>query len=423
MYRAFVSHKYTLILINITYNNIRMNRMFFDDFCSENAVVIPRPRFIQEHKKLLQVLRDRKPQELEKERKDQAEELDKMLDGGSRNSGYVQMLISKRTLDPDRVKKKSPYISKLKTVRDFFNRDDIDDELDTLKTFFESYLYSEKTKGDPSYLKRKFNEILNKAKSEGVSEEEAIKYLKNLAYVGEKYNKIIEIVKSKNDSGFNSRVKQETGAEITARMSGEAKKILDRFEPNAYYEENWKKMSKKEKQQAFVDLDMIVRGFDKNDKRFSAEIRGRLADFQMPSFIKRGFNAWVKEGAPSPNANVKGRAPNTAYDKQQRKGLKGKGTRRDNFLEEYGLEDRSYSLKELSKISAVPLSILQEVYDRGVGAYKTNPESVRLKGSFVKNVAAPMSKKLSKEQWAMARVYSFLDGNPKHDNDLRRNKS
>jgi hypothetical protein len=30
-----------------------------------------------------------------------------------------------------------------------------------------------------------------------------------------------------------------------------------------------------------------------------------------------------------------------------------------------------------------------------------------------------MSQKLSKEQWAMARVYSFIDGNPKHDTDLR----
>jgi hypothetical protein len=42
-----------------------------------------------------------------------------------------------------------------------------------------------------------------------------------------------------------------------------------------------------------------------------------------------------------------------------------------------------------------------------------------MKGSFKKGVKAPMSKKLSKEQWAMARVYSFLDGNKKHDNDLR----
>lgn len=95
------------------------------------------------------------------------------------------------------------------------------------------------------------------------------------------------------------------------------------------------------------------------------------------------------------------------------------GTRRKDFLKDHNLPDKSYSLAELSKISRVPLKTLQEVYDRGIGAYKTNPQSVRLKGSFVKGVKAPMSAKLSKEQWAMARVYSFLDGNEKHDNDLR----
>jgi hypothetical protein len=93
-------------------------------------------------------------------------------------------------------------------------------------------------------------------------------------------------------------------------------------------------------------------------------------------------------------------------------------THRLNFLQDNELEDRSYSLTELSKISGISMSVLQEVYNRGIGAYKTNPESVRLKGSFKKG-PAPMSKKLSKEQWAMARVYSFLDGNPKHDTDLR----
>jgi hypothetical protein len=95
------------------------------------------------------------------------------------------------------------------------------------------------------------------------------------------------------------------------------------------------------------------------------------------------------------------------------------GSRRTQFIKAHRLEDKPYSLKELSKTSSVPLKTLQEVYNRGIGAYKTNPRSVRLKGSFVKGVDAPMSKKLSKEQWAMARVYSFLDGNPKHDNDLR----
>jgi len=96
------------------------------------------------------------------------------------------------------------------------------------------------------------------------------------------------------------------------------------------------------------------------------------------------------------------------------------GTHRTEFLKKWKVKDKPYSLQELSKISAVPLATLQEVYNRGIGAYSSSPNSVRLKVSYVKGVKAPMSKKLSKEQWAMARVYSFLDGNPKHDNDLRR---
>ncbi len=83
----------------------------------------------------------------------------------------------------------------------------------------------------------------------------------------------------------------------------------------------------------------------------------------------------------------------------------------------------SHSKPELAKISKVKKSIIDDVYDRGIGAYKTNPASVRVKGTFKKDSKAPMSKKLSKEQWAMARVYSFLNKfeGPKklnHDTDL-----
>jgi len=53
---------------------------------------------------------------------------------------------------------------------------------------------------------------------------------------------------------------------------------------------------------------------------------------------------------------------------------------------------------------------LDEVYDRGIGAYKTNLSSVRLKGSFKKDtdLRKGASKRLSKEQWAIARVYAFV---------------
>lgn len=96
------------------------------------------------------------------------------------------------------------------------------------------------------------------------------------------------------------------------------------------------------------------------------------------------------------------------------------GTHKMRVLRKYGLPDTGHSVPELSRVTEVPVSILQEVYNRGIGAYKTNPLSVRMKGTFQKFVAAPLSMKLSKEQWAMARVYSFLDNNPKHDLDLHR---
>ena len=94
-------------------------------------------------------------------------------------------------------------------------------------------------------------------------------------------------------------------------------------------------------------------------------------------------------------------------------------THRENFLRKNKLEDKGYSLSDLSTISGVKKRTLQEVYNRGIGAYNTNPQSVRMKDTFEKGVNAPMSQKLSKEQWAMARVYSFLDGSQKHDTDLR----
>ena len=94
-------------------------------------------------------------------------------------------------------------------------------------------------------------------------------------------------------------------------------------------------------------------------------------------------------------------------------------THRESFLKKHKLEDKPYSLDQLSKLSGVSLHTLHQVYKRGIGAYRTNPESVRMQGTYKKGVDAPMSMKLSPQQWGMARVYSFLDGNKKHDNDLR----
>lgn len=71
--------------------------------------------------------------------------------------------------------------------------------------------------------------------------------------------------------------------------------------------------------------------------------------------------------------------------------------------------NKSNSLDEISKLSGVKKSILQDVYNRGTGAWKTNIASVRLK-SGKKDYKAPRSAKMTKEQWSIARVYSFVGG-------------
>jgi hypothetical protein len=58
-------------------------------------------------------------------------------------------------------------------------------------------------------------------------------------------------------------------------------------------------------------------------------------------------------------------------------------------------KDQANSKKDISKLTGIPIKILDEVYDRGVGAFKNNPKSVR------PSVKSP-------EQWAMARVYAFV---------------
>ena len=69
--------------------------------------------------------------------------------------------------------------------------------------------------------------------------------------------------------------------------------------------------------------------------------------------------------------------------------------------------NESNSKADIVRLTGIPKSILDQVYDRGIGAYKTQPGSVRTKAGK-KNPSAPLSTKMSKEQWAMSRVYAFV---------------
>lgn len=84
-------------------------------------------------------------------------------------------------------------------------------------------------------------------------------------------------------------------------------------------------------------------------------------------------------------------------------------TNREMFLKKHGLpRDESLSLQEVASYSGMPIAALRKVYRKGLGAYSTNPTSVRMKGTFKKGVDAPLSQKLSAPQWAMGRVYAFV---------------
>ena len=183
----------------------------------------------------------------------------------------------------------------------------------------------------------------------------------------------------------------------------------------------------------FNQARQLYRGFDEyrrsilRDPKLLKEFNDMLTDFEVEDAEFAEANGDIPsveadaERLESQRNQMKNFLGSLPALKAKRGGAKtARNTHRLRFLRKHHLPVHGYSLSELSKVSKVSRPILQQVYDRGIGAYKTNPTSVRMKGTFRKGVKAPYSKKLSKEQWAMARVYSFLDGNPKHDTDLRR---
>ena len=85
------------------------------------------------------------------------------------------------------------------------------------------------------------------------------------------------------------------------------------------------------------------------------------------------------------------------FDNEFKKGGNVK-TWRNKYNEKYGYsKNASHDLDEISKDTGISIKGLQQIYNKGVGAFKTNPSSVR-----------PNVK--SKEQWAMGRVYSAVMG-------------
>ena len=86
-------------------------------------------------------------------------------------------------------------------------------------------------------------------------------------------------------------------------------------------------------------------------------------------------------------------------------------TWKQKFNKKYGFaKDEGHDKKEISKLTGISKKILDDVFDRGLGAWSSNIESVRLKSGKKDYSVTDRSKKMGKEQWAMARIYSFVMG-------------
>ncbi len=73
-------------------------------------------------------------------------------------------------------------------------------------------------------------------------------------------------------------------------------------------------------------------------------------------------------------------------------------TYRDRFNKKYKFpKGTSHSIADISKITGLKKSGLETIFDKGIGAFKTNPSSVR------PSVKSP-------EQWGQARIYSAVMG-------------
>ena len=96
---------------------------------------------------------------------------------------------------------------------------------------------------------------------------------------------------------------------------------------------------------------------------------------------------------------------------------------KNKFNAKYGFtKDASHSRAEISRLTGIHIGILNQVFRRGVGARKTNPQSVRKVSSGKKVGGSSLKGKMSAEQWAQARIYSFVMKQPgtwgKADKDL-----
>lgn len=84
-------------------------------------------------------------------------------------------------------------------------------------------------------------------------------------------------------------------------------------------------------------------------------------------------------------------------------------THKKQFFKRHNIKEDSLSVANIAKYGGISINDAEEIVKRGEGAWKTNIESVRVKGTYEKNPKAPRKDKLSSQQWGFARLYAFVN--------------
>jgi hypothetical protein len=96
-------------------------------------------------------------------------------------------------------------------------------------------------------------------------------------------------------------------------------------------------------------------------------------------------------------------------------------TNKQKFNKKYGFEkNASHSIKEIASKAGISYRNALKIVEKGKGARKSNPQSVRSVSDGKKRGGASLRGKMSAQQWGIARLYSAVMGGPaaKIDKDL-----
>jgi hypothetical protein len=176
-----------------------------------------------------------------------------------------------------------------------------------------------------------------------------------------------------------------------------AKKIKEKYPKvwdmggNIFGNEAYKNLERALKRGYWLDSeDWMFKKWQSFNARHSGDIRiaGIIANLKWLNVVDKGWQYMTNL--------IEEEIEKKYGDDKMAKG--GVVTYRDKYNKKYDYEKgTSHDLDEIADDTGKSKKGLQQIYNKGIGAYKTNPQSVR-----------PNVK--SKEQWAMGRVYSAVMG-------------